>query len=103
MVTLQLAKVLFGNMVMILLEEFRVPNECFGSTTIDPPSDLVIEVDVTSKTGLEVYRQFEVPVVWRFENGELQISVLENGAYRESAVSQDTYLRVTDISLNYSI
>ncbi len=55
--------------------------------TIDPPPDLVIEVDVTSKTGLEVYRQLGVPEVWRFENGKLQISVLDRGVYQETETS----------------
>ena len=55
--------------------------------TIDPPPDLVIEVDVTSKTGLEVYRQLGVPEVWRFENGRLQISVLDRGVYQEAETS----------------
>jgi Uma2 family endonuclease len=55
--------------------------------TIDPPPDLVIEVDVTSKTGLEVYRQLGVPEVWRFENGILRISVLDRGVYQESETS----------------
>jgi Uma2 family endonuclease len=55
--------------------------------TIDPPPDLVIEVDVTSKTGLEVYRQLGVPEVWRFEAGMLQISVLDRGVYQASECS----------------
>ena len=55
--------------------------------TVDPPPDLVIEVDVTSKTGLEVYRQLGVPEVWRFENGTLQISVLDREVYQESDIS----------------
>ena len=55
--------------------------------TIDPPPDLVIEVDVTSKTGLEVYRQLGVPEVWRFENGTLQINVLDRGVYQETDTS----------------
>jgi Uma2 family endonuclease len=55
--------------------------------TIDPAPDLAIEVDVTSKTGLEVYRQLGVPEVWRFEDGVLQISVLDNGVYQDSKTS----------------
>lgn len=55
--------------------------------TIDPPPDLVIEVDVTSKTGLEVYRQLGVPEVWRFEDGILRISVLDRGVYQEAETS----------------
>ena len=114
------AKVLLGNMVTILLEEYQIPNECFGSTTfkrkdlsvgvepddcfyiqnaermrdrdeldltIDPPPDLVIEVDVTSKTGLSVYQKLGVPEVWRFENAELRISVLQQGEYQDSTFS----------------
>jgi Uma2 family endonuclease len=52
--------------------------------TIDPPPDLVIEVDVTSRTGLDAYRGLGVPEVWRFENGTLQITVLDNGVYQET-------------------
>lgn len=55
--------------------------------TIDPPPDLVIEVDVTSKTGLEVYRQLGVPEVWRFEDETLRIAVLENSVYQDSETS----------------
>ncbi len=55
--------------------------------TIDPPPDLVIEVDVTSKTGLEVYKRLGVPEVWRFEENQLRISLLQNGEYQDSAFS----------------
>ena len=55
--------------------------------TIDPPPDLAIEIDVTSKTGLEIYRSLGVPEVWRFERGQLRISLLQNGEYQDSTVS----------------
>ncbi len=55
--------------------------------TIDPPPDLVIEVDVTSRTGLDAYQGLGMPEVWRFENGALQISVLNNGTYQETETS----------------
>jgi len=51
--------------------------------TIDPPPDLAIEVDVTSKTGLDAYQALGVPELWRFENGRLKIMVLQNGQYQE--------------------
>jgi Uma2 family endonuclease len=70
------------------------PDDCFyiqncdrilGKTrldlTIDPPPDLAIEVDLTSKTQLSAYVALAVPEVWCFENGELQINVLEEGKY----------------------
>lgn len=55
--------------------------------TIDPSPDLAIEVDVTSKTGLEAYRQLGVPEVWRFEDGTLRISLLDRGVYQETGAS----------------
>ncbi|EAZ92367.1 Uma2 family endonuclease [Crocosphaera chwakensis] len=51
--------------------------------TIDPPPDLALEIDVTSRTHREIYSLLGVPELWRFENEELQINVLENGNYRE--------------------
>lgn len=50
----------------------------------DPPPDLAIEVDITSKTQLDIYRDLGVPEVWRFSNGQLKISVLRDGDYVES-------------------
>lgn len=55
--------------------------------TIDPPPDLVIEVDVTSKTGLDVYQALSVPELWRFEGGQLRISLLPNGQYQDASSS----------------
>jgi Uma2 family endonuclease len=55
--------------------------------TIDPPPDLAIEVDVTSKTGLDAYQALGVSELWRFEEGRLRISVLEKGKYRDSSGS----------------
>lgn len=52
--------------------------------TIDPPPDLAIEVDVTSKTGLDVYQALGVPELWRFEDGQLRISLLQNGQYQDA-------------------
>ena len=55
--------------------------------TSDPPPDLVIEVDVTSKTGLEIYNRLGVPEVWRFENSHLRISLLNDDQYQDSDFS----------------
>ncbi len=54
---------------------------------IDPPPDLAIEVDVTSVTGLDAYQALGVSELWRFEEGQLRISLLQNGVYQDSAVS----------------
>ncbi|MBD2514833.1 Uma2 family endonuclease [Nostoc sp. FACHB-973] len=54
---------------------------------VDPPPDLAIEVDVTSKTQLDAYEALGVPELWRYENGKLQINILQNGKYIESEIS----------------
>ncbi|MFB2772935.1 Uma2 family endonuclease [Pelatocladus sp. BLCC-F211] len=116
----EVAKVIIGDLVKILLEELEIDCETFGSTTfkredmafgiepddsfyiqnharmiakeridltIDPPPDLVIEVDVTSKTQLDAYEALKVPELWRYEDGKLQINILQNGKYIESEMS----------------
>jgi Uma2 family endonuclease len=50
--------------------------------TLDPPPDLAIEVDITSKTGLDAYQALGVPELWRLEAGKLQISLLQAGQYQ---------------------
>ena len=52
--------------------------------TVDPPLDLAIEIDVTSKTQLAAYEALQVPELWHYENNRLQISVLFEGKYVES-------------------
>lgn len=54
---------------------------------VNPPPDLAIEVDVTSKTQLDAYELLRVPELWRYENGKLQINLLEDGKYLESQIS----------------
>jgi len=51
--------------------------------TVDPPPDLALEIDITSRTHREIYQQLGVRELWRFEQGNLQINVLENGNYME--------------------
>jgi Uma2 family endonuclease len=52
--------------------------------TIDPPPDLAIEVDITSKTQLDAYEALGVPELWRYQDSRLQISVLRSGKYEAS-------------------
>jgi Uma2 family endonuclease len=55
--------------------------------TVDPPPDLVIEVDVTSTTALQAYAALQVPEIWRYHNRTLQIYLWRNGHYVESSGS----------------
>ncbi len=52
--------------------------------SIDPPPDLAVEIDMTSRTPLENYRLLGVPELWRYGKEGLQINVLQNGEYVES-------------------
>lgn len=54
---------------------------------IDPPPDLAIEADVTSKTTLEIYEALEVPEVWIYTEEKFVIHVLVDGKYVESSTS----------------
>ncbi len=51
---------------------------------VDPPPDLVLEIDITSRTHPSIYEVLNVPELWRFERGKLQINVLREGNYVES-------------------
>ncbi len=55
--------------------------------TIDPPPDLAIEVDVTSKTQLSAYETLGVPELWKYDSRVLKIYVLDRGKYVESSIS----------------
>src|SRR5262245_54613839 len=59
--------------------------------TIDPPPDLVIEVDVTSSSinRLAIYAKLRVPEIWRWHDDEFQALVLgADGQYHQVAASQ---------------
>ena len=79
-----------------LLERGLEPDKCFYiqnesavrdrdeyDADIDPPPDLVIEVDVTSSstTRMPVYAGFHVPEIWRWVENRLEIYHLADAAY----------------------
>ena len=49
---------------------------------IDPPPDLVIEIDVFSYTAAEDYLPYHVPEVWLFKQNRLAIHGLQDGEYQ---------------------
>jgi Uma2 family endonuclease len=55
--------------------------------SVDPPPDLAIEIDLTSRTQLENYQILGVPELWRYARRGLQINVLQAGRYVESDLS----------------
>ncbi|MCC5630917.1 Uma2 family endonuclease [Nostoc sphaeroides CHAB 2801] len=53
----------------------------------DPPPDLAIETDVTSKTTLDAYEAIGVPELWVYDSGNLSIYLLKEGKYIKSNTS----------------
>lgn len=57
--------------------------------TVDPPPELVIEIDITSPSlnKLSIYAQLGVREVWRYDGERMRILGLENEAYVEHPTS----------------
>ena len=66
-----------------------------GCTEMDldnyPPPDLAIECDVTSRTTLQVYQVLEVPEVWIYREGQLNIYLLASTGTYESSRSSSIF------------
>jgi Uma2 family endonuclease len=58
--------------------------------TVDPPPDLVIEIDIThsSLDKLALYAAMGVPELWRYDGRSLRILVLDSGASAEQEESR---------------
>jgi Uma2 family endonuclease len=54
---------------------------------IDPPPDLAIEIDITSRTRFQNYEILGVPELWRYTQQGLEISILQEGKYIKSESS----------------
>ncbi|HWS81574.1 MAG TPA: Uma2 family endonuclease [Rubrobacter sp.] len=56
---------------------------------VDPPPDLVIEIDITSPSfnKLPIYAQIGVPEVWRYNGERMTILILEGSDYAETTES----------------
>jgi len=57
--------------------------------SIDPPPDLALEIDITSRTRLNNYEALGVPELWRYDGQSLEINVLESGKYIKSNISRN--------------
>jgi Uma2 family endonuclease len=51
----------------------------------DPPPDLALEIDITSKSlnRFSIYARLGVPELWCYDEGKLRIYLLENNEYQE--------------------
>ncbi|MGE0681402.1 MAG: Uma2 family endonuclease [Candidatus Binatia bacterium] len=63
--------------------EARVRGKEEIDLAVDPPPDLVIEIDITSPSlnKLPIYAQIGVPEVWRYDGRQVQMFTLANGQY----------------------
>jgi len=77
------------------------PDECFyvqheaqirGKERLDlntdPPPDLALEIDISSRTPFRHYVGLGIPELWRYDGRELEILLLDNDSYRVSADSR---------------
>jgi Uma2 family endonuclease len=69
--------------------EPRVSGRTQIDLAIDPPPDLVIEMEVSRQAipKLPLYTSMGVPEVWRSDRGQVTILRLQGGAYTESVAS----------------
>ncbi len=77
----------FGQLAFYIQNERAIRGKKRIDLSIDPPPDLAIEIDVTSRTHPSIYAALGVPELWRFEQGRLQINVLTAGSYEITEVS----------------
>lgn len=65
--------------------EVRVRGKKKLDLTVDPPPDLIVEVDIASPSldKFPIYAHVGVPEVWRYDGHILAVFTLENGEYRE--------------------
>jgi len=63
----------------------RVPVKDRIDLGVDPPPDLVIEIDIggSSISKLSMFAEFGVPEVWRFDGSRLSILQLSRDSYQE--------------------
>ena len=55
---------------------------------IDPPPDLAIEIDITSRTRFNNYQALKVPELWRWNGSRLEINVLVDDKYVQTSQSR---------------
>jgi Uma2 family endonuclease len=69
--------------------EERVRGKDRIDLSVDPPPDLVIEINITnpSFSKLPIYAQIGVPEVWRYDGERMTILVLEESDYAETSES----------------
>jgi Uma2 family endonuclease len=68
--------------------ESRIRGKKRLDLSVDPPPDLALEIDLTSRTHPSIYEKLKVPELWRFDQGTLQINILRGDKYAIAPESQ---------------
>lgn len=69
--------------------ESRIRGKLKFALEQEPPPDLVLEIDVTSKSlpRFPIYARLEVPEIWCYEQGKLTVYILQREEYQISSSS----------------
>lgn len=70
---------------------------------IDPPPDIVVEVDISNPSikKLSIYEEMGVPEVWLYNEKQLRIFLLTETGYIESTASQSFPFLTSDLLTQY--
>lgn len=70
--------------------EARIRGKLTFDLTQDPPPDLALEIDLTSRSlnRFPIYARLGVPEIWCYDNGGLSIYLLQNQQYERVEQSQ---------------
>ncbi len=73
-----------------LQNEPRIRGKSRIDLRVDPPPDLIVELDITSPSldKLPIYAEFRVPEIWRYDGERLGIWLLEGDRYAAVAESR---------------
>lgn len=55
---------------------------------VDPPPDLVLEIDVTNYSNVNDYLPYRIPEVWMFKGNRLSIYILDGNTYLLTPMSR---------------
>jgi Uma2 family endonuclease len=69
--------------------------------SIDPPPDLIVEIDISrdSLSKFAIYHSFKVPEVWLYEGQSLQIHLLAEQSYRRASTS-NAFRFLSDVEIS---
>jgi Uma2 family endonuclease len=75
-----------------ITNEFQVRSKQNIDLEINPPPDLVLEVDITRRSlnKLPIYANFRIPEFWQYKGDKLKVFLLEEGSktYQEAKASK---------------